>query len=202
MGDVRTFDLSIYKNRYDINTFVETGTLYGDSIEYFKDVFDILHSIEIDEELFVKACSRFKDSAKIKLHLGDSLSVLSHIVPTLTRSFFWLDAHFPGADCHKKKYNEEQDEKLRIPLKYELEIIRNHAFNDVIIIDDLWLYEDGLFEWGTFDEHSKRCSMGVTRKELMGEITSEFVYDLFGPTHIIEKIYKHQGYLILTPKDI
>src|SRR4030067_914056 len=201
MGDIRTFDLSIYKNRYNINTFVETGTLYGDSVEYFKDDFDILHSIEIDEELFIKASNRFKDFAKIKLYLGVSISVLSHLVPTLARSFFWLDAHFPSADCHKKKYNEEQDEKLRIPLKYELEIIRNHVFNDVIIIDDLWLYEDGPFEWGPFDEHSKQCGLGVTRKELMGEISSVFVYDLFSSTHIIEKIYKHQGYLILTTKD-
>src|SRR4030067_1054785 len=165
-----------------------------------RDCYD-LHSIEIDEELFIKASNRFKDFAKIKLHLGDSISVLSHLVPTLARSFFWLDAHFPSADCHKKKYNEEQDEKLRIPLKYELEIIRNHVFNDVIIIDDLWLYEDGPFEWGPFDEHSKQCGLGVTRKELMGEISSVFVYDLFSSTHIIEKIYKHQGYLILTTKD-
>lgn len=201
MGDIRMFDLSVFVKKFGISTFVETGTLYGDSVEHFKNIFDMLYTIEIDEELHKKASERFKDNNKIKVCLGDSISILEKIVPTLPRSLFWLDAHFPSADCHKKKYNDEKDSKLRIPLDHEVSIIRQHKFNDVIIIDDLWLYEDGPFEWGSFDQHSINCNMGVTRKELMGDSTNKIVYDLFQSTHHIHKLYKHQGYLILEPKD-
>ena len=105
---------------------------------------------------------------------------------------FWLDAHFPGAEEGLNDYNDESREIYRLPLEKELEIIskRTGVYNDVIIIDDLRIYENGDFESGNLPSNINRPSTpGV-----------KFIYDLFEKTHEILRCYKHEGYLILLPK--
>lgn len=204
MGDLKPFDLQNFIKKYNNKVFIETGTLYGDGINYVKDLFSELHSIEIDPVLAQRAQDRFKDISKITIHCGKSNEILSSVLNKIDDNIlFWLDAHFPSADSHRASYSKEKDKDTRAPLEKELTIIskRNTKYKDIIIIDDLWLYEDGPFEWGDFDSHSKACNMNVTRKELMGEISSDFVYRLFKETHNIKKIYKNQGYFIIYPKE-
>lgn len=195
MGDLRIFNLQDYKLKYNINTFVETGTLFGAGVDYAKEFFTEIHSIEIDKELADKAIAKYKDDRGIFIHNGHSAEVLSSM-ELKGNTLFWLDAHFPGADAHKVSYDAEQNPEKRAPLEKELEIISKRVtyYKDVLIIDDMWLYEDGNFEWGTLKNH-----LGKTRQELVGK-DSTFVYDLFGITHNIQKDYRHQGYFIITPR--
>jgi hypothetical protein len=204
MGDLKIFDIQDIKQKYKLDIFFETGTFYGDTVDWLIPIFDELHSVEIYDELFEKAKNRFKNESKVNIHHGNSTEVLNKILPTINRSvLFWLDAHFPGADAHKVPYNNEKDEKIRAPLYYEMQEIskRKDLYKDVIIIDDLWLYEDGPYEWGSFDDHAKKCNHNVTKSELVST-DSSFLYELLNDTHDISKVYKHQGYLIYTPKDI
>jgi len=195
MGDLRIFNLHEYKRKYNIDIFVETGTLYGAGVDYAKEFFTEIHSIEIDPELAANAQIKYKDDRGVYIHQGHSADVLSR-VQIFGNALFWLDAHFPGADAHKVSYNNEKDPDVRAPLEKELEIIskRQSRYKDVLIIDDMWLYEDGPFEWGTLEKH-----LGVSRQKLIGK-DSTFVYDLFNTTHSIQKDYRHQGYFIITPK--
>jgi len=67
MGDLRIFNLQNYKLKYNINTFVETGTLHGDGVDCAKEFFTSIHSIEIDKELAEKALSILNEKGKIIL---------------------------------------------------------------------------------------------------------------------------------------
>lgn len=202
MGDLRIFDIEEIKTKFNLNVFVETGTLHGDTIEWLYPSFEELHSIELDTELYEKAALRFNGNTKVKIHHGNSTDVLKKILPDIKKSaLFWLDAHFPGADVHKVSYDNEKNEDIRVPLYHEIQEIvkRQNTYNDVVIIDDLWLYEDGNYEWGTFDGHAQRCNFQVTRFELVSK-DSSFLYEAFKETHNVQKINNHQGYLVFTPK--
>jgi hypothetical protein len=195
MGDLRIFNLNDIRLKYGSNIFVETGTLYGAGVDYAKEFFTEIHSIEIDKELADKAKEKYKDDRGVYIHNGNSADVLETLKLD-GDTLFWLDAHFPGADAHKVSYDDEKDPIKRAPLEKELTIIskRLHNYQDVIIIDDMWLYEDGPFEWGSLKDH-----LGKTRQELIGK-DSTFIYDLFAPHRLIKKDYRHQGYFIITPK--
>ena len=202
MGDLRIFDLLELKIKYNLEYFVETGTLYGDGVDYAKEYFSEIHSIEIDKELAEKAQKKYEQQKGINIHNTSSEQGLKDVCSIINNNtLFWLDAHFPGADSHKVPYDNEKDINIRLPLETELNVISQHAkkYNDLIIIDDLWLFEDGPFEWGSFDEHAKRCNMNVTRKQLINK-TSDFIYPLFEKNYEFEKKYNHQGYLLIKPK--
>jgi hypothetical protein len=204
MGDLRVFNLKEIKKQNNCDVFIETGTFMGDGVQYaIESEFNSIHSIEIDNELFNNVNLKFKNNHNVVIHNGHSINVLNDLLEKINQNvFFWLDAHFPGADAHKVSYDNEKDINVRAPLEGEIEIIQKRIKKnkDTLIIDDLWLYEDGPFEWGSFDEHSKRHNFNITRKELMKDRKVDSIYDIFNNTHNIEKNYKHQGYLIITPK--
>lgn len=206
MGDIKIFDIQQVVERGTLECFCETGTLHGDAVEFIRQFgFKTIVSIEIVESLAQKAANRFANDLRVKIINGDSSKILSAICKQqLTgNTLFWLDAHFPGADNHLAAYDGEKNTNTRVPLKVELEIIKQRAdkFKDVIIIDDLWLYEEGPFEWGTFNDHMKKFHNGEKREDICGQ-DSSFIYELFQSTHNIKKVNQHQGYLILTPKQV
>lgn len=202
MGDIKIFDINDIKTKFNLKTFFETGTLYGDTVDYYKNTFEQLFTVEIDKDLATSAIQRFKSTSNINVYWGSSVQGLKDLLPTIsTNILFWLDAHFPGADAHKVSYDAEKDQDTRLPLEKELHTILElrPENKDVIIIDDLWLYEDGPFEWGSFDNHMKSIGSTVTRESL-GVKNSDFIYDLIKGRYEYKKDYHHQGYLIIYPK--
>lgn len=177
---------------YEISDFVETGTGLGDTIAYCLDKgFENITSIEIYEEIAEKAKKRF-EGAKCEILIDDSVSALKKLTPKLkTNTIFWLDAHFPGVDFKYAEFGDENDKNKRIPLQKELEIIvkNKDVTNDIFIMDDLRIYEDGDYEAGNWDLRNQ-----------YGANSLDFVYKQLGETHNIHKFYKHQGFLICLPK--
>lgn len=203
MGDITIFDINNILQKWNLDCFCETGTLHGHAVNFIAGYpFKQIVSIEIVDTLAEAATKRFENDARIKIINGDSSKVLKSVCETHLNgnTLFWLDAHFPGADSLLTKYGNEQDENTRVPLKAELEVIKTRAknFNDVIIIDDLWLYEEGPFEWGTFNEHMRKYHNSEKREEICGQ-DSSFVYEMFNQTHTIQKLSNHQGYLLIKP---
>jgi hypothetical protein len=184
--------------------FVETGTLFGDAVDFIsKYDFEEMHSIEIIKDLADKASLRFSSNDKIQIHNGHSADILKVILsPIKENVLFWLDAHFPGVDSRHSDISTTIDIDIKIPLKKELEIIVQRApiFKDVIIIDDLWVYEDCPCESGLFNVHMKKYGFNITRQEL-GTNGIQFIIDMFEKTHTIARDFRHQGYIIITPKD-
>jgi len=81
--------------KYHIKNFVETGTGYGDSVEYCNKELGIkkIWSIEIQKELAKAARNKFKECQNCRIIQNNSTDGLNYIIPRLTGStLFFLDA--------------------------------------------------------------------------------------------------------------
>ena len=200
MGHIQAFNLDSFILAYNLRGYLETGTGEGDSLNYALKFpqFEELYSIEMDNRIYMNALEKFKDS-RLSFFNGLSKDILKDILPKLDiekNYLFFLDAHFPEADFQNEdpgryiksffKYGQNS-----IPLEDELALIKtNRTLNrDVILIDDLRIYEDGPFETGNWSDRTKIKA---------GDIS--FIESLLGNTHNITRSFKQQGYLILTPK--
>jgi hypothetical protein len=194
MGSLHTFILE------DINcgVFFETGTGTGASLEYAAGhkQFRRLYSVEIHAATAAKAADYFKHDPRISVLNLDSEAALRQVLPTIAaeeRIFFFLDAHFPGeAAPDFAGYRADQPLALKLPLERELELIRQWrgASRDVIIIDDLRLYENGPFESGNVPPESENLT--PAQKNI------DFAARLF-PERELHRDYRNEGYLIIAP---
>ena len=183
---------------YDIKNFVETGTGQAEVVQSVVEADDTLnvHTIEVIPEIYDKNKINFSYLKDVNWHLGTSFDILPEILPDLKgTTLFWMDAHFPGADFGLSSYGDEKDDDKRLPLKKELEtIVENRdVTNDVFVIDDLRIYEDGPFGDGNWEDREKYGGDGI-----------EFIEELFDETHYVVKSYNAQGSILLFPvsKDI
>jgi hypothetical protein len=179
--------------KHNISEFVETGTGMGDTVEFVRRSIMKIWSIEIIPEIANKAKERFKDDNSVNILNFDSFSGLLVTVTRRDTNFlYFLDAHFPGADFGLAKYEDCKDKDIRIPLQKEITAIikrrGDQIKRDVFIIDDLRIYEDGPFEDGNWPLRKKLGGNGI-----------DFIYDAFSETHYIEKDYRWQGFLVITP---
>lgn len=110
--------------RQDCNQFIETGCNVGNSLRHANDLGYQCFSCDINKA-YVDECR----------HLGQvyhlpSVEFLKVVIPTCTRSLFWLDAH----------------DSSNAPIFEELEIIASSTIKDhVIMIDDLPIYFSGKY---------------------------------------------------------
>jgi len=115
--------------RFKFEVFVETGTNQGTTLEFLKDEFRELYSIELHEGLFSRALDKFKNQDKIHLVFGNSALVLGAILNKIHESaLMWLDAHAtggPSADAGD-------------PLPQELAAIFEKAPQSLAVLDDQW----------------------------------------------------------------
>jgi len=201
MGHLQAFNISQLVKDFDLKGYIETGTGIGDSLSYalkcpeFKQIF----SIDYDKDLYDKAIINFQDP---RLTLINNLSRLAlpeilKNIPKEDNFLFFLDAHFPKADfgTDPDRYVKSVSDfgKDALPLEEELNVIKSYraGCKDLLLIDDVWIYEEGPFEGGNWQER-KKLSIGD-----MG-----FVKKIFEDTHKISVNYKQQGYLILSPKGL
>lgn len=107
--------------------FIETGTHEGDMIEVFKKYFKELHTVELNEDLYSAAVSRFRGENNIYLYRGDSAQEIYKILKNIkTPALIWLDAHASGAINFKNS-----------PIESELRAIFGHPVKGhIILIDD------------------------------------------------------------------
>ena len=176
-----------------IKNFVETGTGIGEVVSSVcREDYDLnVHTIEIMEEIYKKNLITYSYLDNVNWHLGKSFDILPEILPTLKgNTLFWMDAHFPGADFGLASYGDVEDMDERLPLQKELEtIVKNKdVTNDVFVIDDLRIYEDGPFEEGNWPD-----------RKLYGGDGIDFIDDIFEETHYVIKSYVKQGFIILFP---
>lgn len=136
-SEKRTIILS-YQKKYNSKTFVETGTLLGDTVEMMKSHFNSLYSIELSKELALKAQDRFSGNSNIKIIEGDSGEVLKELVPTLKKPvLFWLDGHYSHEFFIGGQYIITAKSEKQTPILKELEsILKKGIESNVILIDD------------------------------------------------------------------
>lgn len=119
---------------FSCETFIETGTFYGQMINAMKDHFHKVLSVELFEPLYVLNQSSFSDHPQVHLYLGDSSSRLQDMLrDSRGRILFWLDGHYSGVGtaCGDQVS----------PIIKELDLIGMHSKNDhCILIDDARLF--------------------------------------------------------------
>ena len=199
MGEINIFDLTPYVEKHNCKTYFETGTGKGVCLSHALNFdFEKFYSVDLDEELVTAAKNRFV-GYPLTLINDYSSKALEQYVPTLTQDpvFFFLDAHFPGADFHKMSYEESirTYKEEAFPLHLELQSIKKsrNTDKDVFLIDDFKLYEEGDYEFGGWAYSGLQEELGLVTK-------SQFIYDLFKDTHTFEKSLRHQGFLFIIPK--
>jgi hypothetical protein len=199
MGEINIFDLTTYVEKHNCKTYFETGTGKGVCLSHALNFdFEKFYSVDLDEELVNDAKNRFV-GYPLTLINDYSSKALEQYVPTLNQEpvFFFLDAHFPGADFHKMSYEESirTYKEEAFPLHLELQSIKKsrNTYKDVFLIDDFKLYEEGDYEFGGWAYSGLQEELGLVTK-------SQFIYDLFKDTHTFEKSLRHQGFLFIIPK--
>ena len=118
--------------------FIETGTFFGDTVDFFKNHFTKLYSIELSEELAEKAKKRFENNAKISIIQGNSSVELSNILREINQPcIFWLDGHYSSEFWIGKEFIRTAKGEQNTPIWQELLQIINHKVkNHIILIDD------------------------------------------------------------------
>ena len=126
-----------YADEFQVRTLVETGTFMGDTVEYFKTRFKKIISIELSEELAMKAIERFKNNPNVTIIKGDSGVELSSILKGNTEPFlFWLDGHYSHSCNVNGSFIVTGKGELDTPIELELKSILSTNPKHVILIDD------------------------------------------------------------------
>ena len=130
---------------YPNPVYIETGTAKGESVQVALDAgFGQIITIEVNPDVFAKACERFIDKDNVMLVMGDSGVVLPNILDGVKdRATFWLDAHWStgeedlGPDINK------------CPILHDLRAIAAHQIKDhTILIDDIrYFRQGGIPQW-------------------------------------------------------
>jgi hypothetical protein len=138
----------LHLRQKEFSTLIETGTWRGETIRNVVHLFEEIHSVEINHDLYAKLQEKGFPTS-VKLHLGDSSLLLSEIIPLVdSAAVFFLDAHW----CCLNTGRGTKD----VPLIDELACIVDFQMKPaVIIIDDVRLFGLGKnstppypVEWG------------------------------------------------------
>lgn len=115
--------LADYAERYNLKTFVETGTCEGDTIAAIGHMFQMNYSIELNPVFYERAAKRFADFPNVLIIAGDSGVELPKLLPALKEPvLFWIDAHLDAWTG---------------PVKTELQAIYDSGIKGVALIDDM-----------------------------------------------------------------
>ena len=111
------------------NQYIETGTYLGDGIKCVLNNYEKIHSIELSAKWYDHNVEQFKHFGHVNMYLGNSKKILPEILDNIHEPItIFLDAHYSGGTT---AFGDEE-----VPLLFELEILKNRKYNDIIIIDD------------------------------------------------------------------
>lgn len=194
MGSIRRFDLTKIITEYQTLSFFETGTFWGDGVDYaLGSPFHQLISVEVVPEIAEKARARFAGIKNVEIIESSSEQGLAKRIASINHNcLFWLDAHYPGADAGMNAYDQNLEDEMRLPLAREMTTIHRlrKKYNDVIIIDDLRIYEDGPYENGNVPADALPAK----------DRNIDFIYRQFKWSHVVCKSYLDEGYVLLFPR--
>ncbi|WP_373499486.1 hypothetical protein [Desulfococcus sp.] len=129
--------IRFFKRFLPIETFIETGTLKGDTVAAVRPYFARTVSIELSDEYYQDAVKRFRDDPDVVLLKGDSAALIGGLARDVdeTPAMFWLDAHWCSDDEQKAEGARSQ-----CPLLGEIRAIGRIHPESVVLIDDARLF--------------------------------------------------------------
>ena len=155
---------------------VETGTCLGESTARLAAAFGEVHTIELADEIYLRAKERFAHLPHVHCHLGDSSQVLIALTPLLSGTvLFYLDAHWSGdASTVWGRFQGYGVDTARskVPLLEELEVIVTLCRGPcVVYIDDM----------DKFDEHGNGRRDFAFEGEDWSHLTVASLYNAVAP---------------------
>jgi hypothetical protein len=138
-----TLSVDVLKD-YPNAVYIETGTAKGESVQVALDAgFEKIITIEVNPDVYVKACVRFQGDDRVVLIMGDSGVVLPDVLKGIKEpATFWLDAHWSTGEC------DLGPGISKCPILHDLRAIANHPIkNHTILIDDLQYFRTGIPQW-------------------------------------------------------
>jgi hypothetical protein len=117
------------------DSFLEAGTYFGDTVEYFLPIARRIISVEIDPTLHADAATRFARYEHVTVLHGDALTVIPKVLAEDGGSYLvWLDGHCSGGVTGQGEEFE--------PAPSILEQLANLTFpwGLTVVIDDLRLF--------------------------------------------------------------
>jgi LmbE family N-acetylglucosaminyl deacetylase len=115
-----------YADSYGLDTLVETGTFWGQTVAAMRRHFRRVMSIELEPRLASRARRRFRRFRNVEIIEGDSGRELAGVVRRLdSPALFWLDGHDSGGETAATE-----------PLREELEALMRSPEGSVGLIDD------------------------------------------------------------------
>jgi hypothetical protein len=132
--------LRSFAERYQLRTFVETGTYLGDMDYALRSVFSRIVTIELSEDLHAAARRRFAKLSHMKCLHGDSSVLLPELLATIEQPcLFWLDAHYSAGFTARGAKDT--------PISVELDAVLRHPIrHHVVLIDDARCF-DGMHDY-------------------------------------------------------
>ena len=77
-------------------SIIEVGSFRGVTTRRLARIFDQVHSIEIEPNLFAEARRRCAACPNVVVHLGDGKDLLAQLAPKVSRCLVFLDGHYSG----------------------------------------------------------------------------------------------------------
>lgn len=133
--------LSDLSRLFHADVFIESGTSYGGTANVAKDIFKEVHTIELDQIFFTKACARFAQDFNVNVYQGDSAALLPGILKRVQgrKILCWLDGHYSGGTTAKGESNT--------PILKELKALEDARCTDaIILIDDICCFRPSMHE--------------------------------------------------------
>jgi hypothetical protein len=199
MGARRFFNLQPLMETQGRRHLFGTGIGIGDGVHFASCFqFERIWSVEIHPDIAATARERFEGDDRIRILNETSEEALANVLPGVDPGkpiLFWLDAHFPGADFGLAAYRDEPDMDRRLPLQRELELIARlrRPCRDVILIDDLRIYEDGPFEQGAMPDFAQTLPPHLRNIDFV-------LRRPWSETQDLQRFHQHTGYLVLAPR--
>ena len=172
----------------DYPIFIESGTKYGKTAVAMTQVFDHVHTIEINPTFYSQAKRHYRGN-RITFYCGDSCDVLPDIIPQIDQNaVFFLDGHWSEGDTGRGQKD--------CPLLEELScIVSTFPHEAILIIDDFRLFEKGPNQMG--DMYSRCDWEAISKERVMECIQSRLVnhYHLSSNLHPEDRLVIHlKGY--------
>jgi hypothetical protein len=133
-------EVAFLAQKHKIKTAIETGAYKGDTTLALAEIFDEVHTIELDRSHYLNCVERLHGWGRIFCHHGNSADWLNSLLPKYQQPiFFYLDAHW---------YDYW-------PLLDELRAIAKHNHsNSVIAIDDFQVPDRPYLRFDTYHGQS------------------------------------------------
>lgn len=114
----------------NLESFIETGTHYGELTSYLLNDFKEIQTIELTEELYTFSRKRFEDDSHVTCIRGDSSDHLKDVLDTSNfKGLVYLDAYYSGGVTGRGE--------TETPLKKEVDIILKSKFKGVVVVNNL-----------------------------------------------------------------